>query len=303
MSSSEWPGDEEASLRPSQRPVYVGLIQANTRWEETLSHHSDCSSWSIPAQSSQLSFSPLCKFLWFFDHKYVQDPCCRVESALASGWSKCFWLDQSPWKPIHEACLFCPFMSASLGHHYLDLLKFDYLKHDTALQVHQWPTKPWCWSSFTLPFAGTASPQLPAVNARRWRYRSDVQMQHPVCRGAECRKQPNTAGLSVVMQVRREWLNTRLLLFSCQVISDPLWPRVLQHTRLPCPFTISWSWLRLISIENFDFSLLKKLKSRYHENTHNHFSNHTFCFSHWPHQSDCPMVPEMNHGLPSWLSW
>ena len=221
-----------------------------------LSHHNDCSYWSISAQSSHLSSSPL-QISLIFDRKYVQDPHSLVESVLASGWSRCFWLDQPPWlvPHTHGASLFCSFMPASLGLHYLDLLKFDYLKHDAALQVHQWPTKSWCWSSFTLPLAGTASPHLPAINARSWRYRSNVQMEHPVCRGAECRKQPNTTGLNVVMWVCLEWLNTRLLLFSCWVISNTLWP---QHTRLPCPLTISWIWLRLMSIENFDFSLLKK---------------------------------------------
>ena len=34
-----------------------------------------------------------------------------------------------------------------------------------------------------------------------------------------------------------------LLLFSHSVISDSLWPYGLQHARLPCPFTISWSLL------------------------------------------------------------
>ena len=28
---------------------------------------------------------------------------------------------------------------------------------------------------------------------------------------------------------------TKLLLFNCSVVSDSLWPRGLQHTRLPCP--------------------------------------------------------------------
>ena len=33
-------------------------------------------------------------------------------------------------------------------------------------------------------------------------------------------------------------------------MSNTLWPYGLQHTRLPCPFTISWSLLKLRSIES-----------------------------------------------------
>ena len=40
-----------------------------------------------------------------------------------------------------------------------------------------------------------------------------------------------------------------LLLFSCSVMSDSLRSHGLQHARLPCPFTISQSFLRLMSIE------------------------------------------------------
>ena len=37
--------------------------------------------------------------------------------------------------------------------------------------------------------------------------------------------------------------------FSCSVMSDSLQPHGLQHTRLPCPSTISQSLLKLMSIE------------------------------------------------------
>ena len=40
------------------------------------------------------------------------------------------------------------------------------------------------------------------------------------------------------------------LLFSRSVVSDYLQPLGLQHARLPCPFTISWSLLKLMSIES-----------------------------------------------------
>ena len=40
-----------------------------------------------------------------------------------------------------------------------------------------------------------------------------------------------------------------LLLFSHSVVSDSLRPHGLQHTRLPCPFTISQSLLTLMSVE------------------------------------------------------
>ena len=39
-----------------------------------------------------------------------------------------------------------------------------------------------------------------------------------------------------------------LLLFSCSVMSDSVWPHGLQHARLPCPSTISQSLLKLMSI-------------------------------------------------------
>ena len=38
--------------------------------------------------------------------------------------------------------------------------------------------------------------------------------------------------------------------FSSVTQSDSLWPRGLQHTRLPCPSTNSWSLLKLMSIES-----------------------------------------------------
>ena len=41
-----------------------------------------------------------------------------------------------------------------------------------------------------------------------------------------------------------------LLLFSQSVVSHTLWPHGLQHTRLPCLFTISWTLLTLMSIES-----------------------------------------------------
>ena len=37
--------------------------------------------------------------------------------------------------------------------------------------------------------------------------------------------------------------------FSCSVVSDSLQPHGLQHTRLPCPFTLSRSLLKLMSIK------------------------------------------------------
>ena len=40
-----------------------------------------------------------------------------------------------------------------------------------------------------------------------------------------------------------------LLLFNCSVVSESLWPHGLQHTRLPCPSTISRSLLKLTSSE------------------------------------------------------
>ena len=40
-----------------------------------------------------------------------------------------------------------------------------------------------------------------------------------------------------------------LLLFSCSVVSESLWPHGLQHARLPCPLTISRSLLKLTSGE------------------------------------------------------
>ena len=40
-----------------------------------------------------------------------------------------------------------------------------------------------------------------------------------------------------------------MLLFSHSAMSDSLWPRGLQHARLPLSFTISWSLLKLMSIE------------------------------------------------------
>ena len=43
--------------------------------------------------------------------------------------------------------------------------------------------------------------------------------------------------------------NKLLLLFSCWVVSDSLWPHELQHTRLPLSFPISWSLLRFMSVE------------------------------------------------------
>ena len=36
---------------------------------------------------------------------------------------------------------------------------------------------------------------------------------------------------------------------SCSVMSDPLRPCELQHARLPCPSTVSWSLLKLMSTE------------------------------------------------------
>ena len=38
--------------------------------------------------------------------------------------------------------------------------------------------------------------------------------------------------------------------FSCSVISDSLWTHELQHARLPCPFTVSWSLLKLVPIKS-----------------------------------------------------
>ena len=45
-------------------------------------------------------------------------------------------------------------------------------------------------------------------------------------------------------------LNFILLLFSPSVVSDSLWPHGLQNARLPLPFTISQSFLKLMSIES-----------------------------------------------------
>ena len=41
-----------------------------------------------------------------------------------------------------------------------------------------------------------------------------------------------------------------LLFFSCSVVSDSLQPHGLQHTRLPCGITNSWSLLKLTSIDS-----------------------------------------------------
>ena len=41
-----------------------------------------------------------------------------------------------------------------------------------------------------------------------------------------------------------------LLLFSHSVMSYSLWPRGLQHTRIPCPSTVSLSLLKLMTIES-----------------------------------------------------
>ena len=38
--------------------------------------------------------------------------------------------------------------------------------------------------------------------------------------------------------------------FSCSVVSNSLQPHGLQHTRLPCPSTNSWSLLKLVSIQS-----------------------------------------------------
>ena len=38
--------------------------------------------------------------------------------------------------------------------------------------------------------------------------------------------------------------------FSCSVISDSLRTHELQHARLPCPFTVSWSLLKLVPIKS-----------------------------------------------------
>ena len=49
-----------------------------------------------------------------------------------------------------------------------------------------------------------------------------------------------------------DWVNHILqcdLLFSLSVMSDYLWPHGMQQTRLPLSFTISWSLLKLMSIE------------------------------------------------------
>ena len=52
----------------------------------------------------------------------------------------------------------------------------------------------------------------------------------------------------------RSWIKAQvqkgLLLFSRSVMSDSLWPHGLQHTRLPCPFIISQSLLKLMSVES-----------------------------------------------------
>ena len=40
------------------------------------------------------------------------------------------------------------------------------------------------------------------------------------------------------------------LLFSRSVVFDSLWPHELWYSRLPCPFTISWSLLKLMFIES-----------------------------------------------------
>ena len=37
------------------------------------------------------------------------------------------------------------------------------------------------------------------------------------------------------------WCLHILLLFSCSVVSDSLWPHGLQHTRLPCPSLSPWA--------------------------------------------------------------
>jgi len=38
--------------------------------------------------------------------------------------------------------------------------------------------------------------------------------------------------------------------FSCSVVSNSLQPHGLQHSRLPCPSTNSWSLLKLVSIQS-----------------------------------------------------
>ena len=43
-------------------------------------------------------------------------------------------------------------------------------------------------------------------------------------------------------------LGSLLLLFSCQVMTNSLWPHGLQHARPPCPSVVSQSLLKLMSI-------------------------------------------------------
>ena len=57
--------------------------------------------------------------------------------------------------------------------------------------------------------------------------------------------QEQTAPHIFLIHIRR--LNS--VQFSCLVVSGSLRPLGLQHTRLPCPITNSWSLLKLMSIE------------------------------------------------------
>ena len=63
--------------------------------------------------------------------------------------------------------------------------------------------------------------------------------------------QPNEEVGTVRVGRGRLWPSAALVLLvlSCSVVSDSLQPHGLLHARLPCPFTISQSLLKLMSIE------------------------------------------------------
>ena len=46
------------------------------------------------------------------------------------------------------------------------------------------------------------------------------------------------------------WTTFRSVQFSCSVMSSPLWPHGLQHTRLPCPSPIPRAYSNSMSIES-----------------------------------------------------
>ena len=57
-------------------------------------------------------------------------------------------------------------------------------------------------------------------------------------------------------------IRTLQLLFNGQVKSDFLWPRGLQHTRLPCPSLSPWVSNFVVSLNNFNLQGLLYINSR-----------------------------------------